>query len=348
MYEILLDAYKTNDPNSGLGQFSLQLSSALVKHQPENLNYYFLGKANKNIGQFKPNVSPSLYRRFFPALNKKYDLWHSYYQFPSFLPPKNTPWLITIHDLNFLKEKSVAKGQRYLSKLQNYVNRCSAISTISEFSKKEILEHLDIDGKKVHVIYNGVRRHSPELECPNPIKFKMPFFFTIGILSKKKNFETLLPMMKLYENHKLVIAGRNNTPYGAYLKSKVRDLKLEDRVLFLGEISDAEKNWCYANSSAFLFPSYAEGFGIPPIEAMQFGKPVILNNSTSLPEVGGNVAGYFDGFDPKAMKSVVDQTVEKFNIDATLVDQSKDRASHFTWEKSVHAYLALYNEILQK
>jgi len=111
----------------------------------------------------------------------------------------------------------------------------------------------------------------------------------------------------------------------------------------LQDISDAQKSWLYANCAAFLFPSLTEGFGLPPLEAMHFGKPVFLSRLTSLPEVGGDAAAYFDGFEPLAMRRCIEAALPAL---ATRTDAIRAHAAGYTWDRAGDAYLALYRDLL--
>src|ERR1700751_128658 len=119
-----------------------------------------------------------------------------------------------------------------------------------------------------------------------------------------------------------------------------------DRVKITGPISEEDKAWYYKNCAAFVFPSLAEGFGLPVIEAMHFGKPVFLSTLTSLPEIGGNAAFYFDSFDPEAMQQVFKNGMEQFYAE-NWEDKVKAHAMKFNWDETAKQYLALYEECLR-
>jgi glycosyltransferase involved in cell wall biosynthesis len=110
-------------------------------------------------------------------------------------------------------------------------------------------------------------------------------------------------------------------------------------------ITDAQKAWAFARCAGFLFPSLTEGFGLPPLEAMHFGKPVFLSRLTSLPEVGGDAAYYFDDWSPAAMRSVVEAGLRQ-GAEATRAAQVKQHAARFDWDSAAAAYLALYAKLL--
>jgi glycosyltransferase involved in cell wall biosynthesis len=351
MSKILIDAYKIKDLYSGLGQFSLNFANQLILLNPPGYDINFLIPNGTNPELIKTNsvgqlVKAGFQKRFFPFLNEKYSIWHSLYQFPSYLPNSNTIWILTIHDLNFLHEKSEQKSAYYLKRLQNNINRADHITTISNYSKDLIEKNLNLKGKTIKVIYNGI--------APNDsIPAKKPgfidnekFFFSIGIFNKKKNFHVLLPIMKHFNDYKLILAGNADTPYGKEIQREINRLNMADRILLPGKISESDKSWLYNNCEAFLFPSLAEGFGMPAIEAMKAGKPVFLSRSTSLPEIGGDIASYFPNFDELEMSNVIKTNLNEHNKNRDYNEhQIKKHASKFCWENTINQYLELYNQI---
>lgn len=349
MNKILVDFYRLKDVHSGLGYFSKQLSRFLVSANTTKQLTFLVPKSFANTyNKLCQTEIFSLLRKFFPMLLGNYDIWHATSQFPSILPPRGkTKFILTVHDLNFLYEKTEAKQQKYKRRLQKRVNRADVITAISHFTKSNIEKHLNVNGKKVHVIYNGV--DSPELTKSRKPKWirNEPFFFSIGYFTKKKNWESLLHMMTEFPDHKLVISGFNETPYGVFCKALIKNNNIENRVVLSGSVSNEEKSWLFANCSAFLFPSTAEGFGMPAVEAMKMGKPTFLSRHTSLPEIGGSAAFYFDSFEKNHMKSVVEsglRLVEK--NPEKFAEKTKAHAQKFDWQTAAHQYLALYDEIL--
>lgn len=256
--------------------------------------------------------------------------------------------LLTIHDLNFLSEKDPKKANKYLKRLQKNVDRADALSVISNYTKKLVLENLDINDKPIQTIYNGVKLQKfDHIAKPYFVK-QNKFFFSIGIVSAKKNFHVLIPMMKHFKNHQLIIAGNKNSSYAKEIEEKVTELGLQEQVHLCGMISDQDKYWLYSNCEAFLFPSIAEGFGLPVIEAMLVGKPVFLSKYTCLPEVGGEQAYYWDSFETDHMVEVL-----KLNLKSYLQDQDriseeiKEYAHKFSWDHSIQQYLKIYSLMTQ-
>ncbi len=349
MKEILIDLYKIKNQYSGLGQYSLNFAKELIKYPIEDIKINFLIPKNTKI-KFDPNINTihgSILNRFFPNTNKNYVIWHSLNQFPSFLPSKKAKYILTIHDLNFLIEKKSKKKNKYLKNLQKNIDRADYIVTISNYTKTVLEENINLKGKKIKVIYNGISLVKPKHIVKPKFIGNKKFFFSISLFSRKKNFHVLLYMMKYFDDFQLIIAGDNNTKYGKEIIEQIAKLKLNHKVILPGIISDSDKYWLYENCEAFLFPSIAEGFGMPVVEAMKLGKPVFLSKYTSLAEIGGDLSFYFDSFDSVYMSSFIKKELENFSNDNEKQSNKIIKyADKFTWEKCIHEYIDIYNKIL--
>jgi glycosyltransferase involved in cell wall biosynthesis len=122
---------------------------------------------------------------------------------------------------------------------------------------------------------------------------------------------------------------------------------VEERVLLPGSISENEKWWLLSNMLAMAFPSISEGFGLPVVEAMHFGKPIILSTHTCLPEIGGDAAYYFNSFDSADMQQTFDQALHHFHTHPEMVEKVKNRSAFFSWSKAAKQYWELYQQLLQ-
>ncbi len=349
MKDILIDLYKIKNINTGLGRFSVQFAEEIIKHNPGNINLHFLVPQNTSLPfEHKAEIlKVGFQQRYFPLFNKKYHIWHSLNQFPSHFPRKGSKHILTVHDLNFLIEKSERKKKKYLKILQNNVNKADVLTTISHYSKQVIQENINVGNKEIHVVHNGVKTMEPlQPKSPNYAMNKK-FFFSISLFTRKKNFHVLLPMMQYFNEEILIIAGNCNTKYGNEIKELIARYKLEERVILIGEVSEEEKFWLYKHCEAFLFPSIAEGFGIPVIEAMRFGKPVFLSKYTSLPEIGGEEAYYFDDFEPENLAKNIKTNLMQFHSqEQDNRSKIKAHAEMFEWINTMSKYLDLYNMLL--
>jgi glycosyltransferase involved in cell wall biosynthesis len=345
--KILIDLSVLKHRYCGLGQIAFNYGEYYKKHYTSSEDYelYFL-LPRKMVGAFGNNVNyvpVNFFRRLFPFLIPKVDVWHSIHQLASIMPfYKKTKHILTIHDFNYVYEKSPEKARRYLKKAQVRVNRADKIACISFFAQQETERYMKLNGKKVEVIYNGVEwlEHNA-IKRPAYVDEDKPFFFTIGQVRQKKNFHVLLPMMKLFPDKKLYIAGENKTVYSQELERIIKEENLTN-VHLIGVVTDEERVWLYKHCESFLFPSLLEGFGLPVIEAMQFGKPVFSSKETSLKEIGGSCVFFWDTFDPDDMKKVIDEQLDNFYKSPDLAEKSRIYALSFSYQKHIERYLDIY------
>jgi glycosyltransferase involved in cell wall biosynthesis len=143
----------------------------------------------------------------------------------------------------------------------------------------------------------------------------------------------------------LVIAGNNSSIYAKEIIEQATRKKVVDRLHLLGTVNESDKYHLYKNCKAFVFPSLAEGFGLPVVEAMSLGKPVFLSMGTSLPEIGGNEAFYFKNFDPDHMAETIKKGLQIFDADVYKADRSIKHAQQFSWKNAAAAYVKLYQTI---
>jgi glycosyltransferase involved in cell wall biosynthesis len=328
--KILLDFEKIKDPFCGLGQFCSHLKTHFEK-------------SSLPIEYFTPNKYQKIARKL-PLFLPHSNVFHGVHQDSPYMPPsKKTKYVLTIHDLNAFYEKSkYGTGEKYLKKLQKKINRADYITFISEFTKSEVLKHLDLAQKKTAVIYNGISLKG-FAETPEYVPSKN-YLFSIGTVLPKKNFHVLIDFLKTIPDLEIVIAG---TTYHQYAKEMIQTIKnenLQDRFHLVGTISENQKIWYYSHAQGFIFPSLLEGFGLPVAEAMSFGLPLFLSRSTSLPEIGGPDAYYFDHFSPEHMNKVYIDGILTFTADKK--SRLIERSSLFDWQKAANNYLQIYKELL--
>ncbi|MDB5258760.1 MAG: hypothetical protein JWM14_3455 [Chitinophagaceae bacterium] len=348
----MVDLGKLKDLNSGLGQVSLNFGHELSNAtRPTNLSLHFLVPGNF-VGEFEEAnvhyVKLSPIKRWFPGLNQKYALWHAIHQDSGYMPPAGIPYLLTIHDLNFMYEKSKEKASKRLASMQKKINRAEHVTFISHFAKEEALKFVDLKGKPTSVIYNGVK-------TPDKKNMRQPswipsgdFLFSIGVVRPKKNFLVLVEMMSRPElrDYSLVIAGNDDHAYAREIMEAIAEHGLEDRVVLTGSIEEEEKNYFYHHCSGFLIPSLYEGFGLPVIEAMLCGKPVFSSRYTSLPEIGDDKSFYWDSFDPSHMAEVFAKGMETFYKNPHAFEKElKEYAARFSWKENAAAYIELYESM---
>lgn len=275
-------------------------------------------------------------------LHKHVDLWHVTSQmsyFPYYAP--GTIKLLTVHDLNFLVEKKGIHMLKHLWRLRLKVALSDYVTSISEFSKTVLHDYVPA-ADNVQVIYNGISDMSQTDEKrPAFADGDDKFFFALGQILEKKNFQKLVPMMHFLPGYKLFICGDDRFPYAAKLRQIIEE-KGEGRVVLAGTITNEEKKWLYKHCQAYFFPSTLEGFGIPGIEALQMGAQVFASQKGSLPEILADNAFYFDSFDPEKMAATVKHGLES----PKDVEKMKRHAATFSYDTYTNKYISLYKQLL--
>jgi glycosyltransferase involved in cell wall biosynthesis len=360
--QVCIEMEKVRNLNCGLGQFCVHLGRAMDDVLSEDqqmgknqkisldLTYYVPQNRRPEFPKHKKFLNWQAIHRFF--LNpEKMDLWHCTHQQSVYYPKilnrsPRTPMILTLHDLN-------RNESRHLKHVQFLVNRSQHVVFISKFAEASARELLEFKNQSTSVIYNGnTLNHQLGPVCPTQLQSgpqkNKKFIFSLGVVHPKKNFHTLIPILNADPELQLVIAGEKKTDYVKIILNEATKLKVNDRVHLLGAVSENEKLWLYQNCEAFTFPSLLEGFGLPVIEAMSVGKPVFLSNLTSLPEIGGPNAYYFQSFDPHEMKHCYQAGMLDWKSSPARMNESKTWASQFSWSKAAQQYLALYQQVLNQ
>ncbi len=348
--KVLVTFDSMKNPNSGYFSFGKGLGEALIRQNKDRFKLvYYMFK--KTIWFFDGKVEimylSRLHNLFFPARNK-FDVVHFTDQTCRLRPYSvNAKRIMTIHDVNnvHLKYKPQRKIDKHINKLKRFISYCDKVVTISQFVADDIVQLIPEAKSKISVIYNGADKLIvPDDHTPAYVP-KKPFLFTIGLLSVQKGFHLLPPLLK-GNDFELVISGIE-TPHKSRIIEEAEKFGASDRVTITGPVSDDDKAWYFKNCSAFVFPSIAEGFGLPVIEAMHFGKPVFLSKFTSLPEVGGNSAYYFDSFEPEHMLQIFLKGMQDYN-ENNRTENIMNHAAKFSWETTAKQYLELYEQCLEK
>lgn len=347
MPHILFDCERMKYPNTGLYTFCDELGAALLQQaQPEEELYFYIPpKLGKHFGKEAKYIWQHSLHKFYLPHRDQMDIWHTTYQSSPYRSPrKGSRKLLTIHDLNFLhEERAQYRARRYLSAIQRSIDEADQLVAISQFAKNEVMQYLDTQNKPFHVIYNGSTVDLfPGFDRPR-YRPSAPFLFAMGTILPKKNFH-VLPSLLAGGNMELLIAGNEHEGYCEQIMREAAKHGVKQQVKIIGPVTIEEKYWYLKNCEAFLFPSLAEGFGLPVIEAMHFGKPVFLSDKTSLPEVGGNTAYYFRDFDPAHMRQVFEEGMAHYEREKPVAAITA-HAAQFNWNDAAAAYLQIYREL---
>jgi glycosyltransferase involved in cell wall biosynthesis len=353
MYKVMLDCDLMRYRDSGLYHYCLNLGTyvkrTLDKEQEGRISFYVPPAEKEAFGNVASCITEKKWHeKLFRPFLWDCDIWHAPFQSGRIVPSRNkrVKVLLTIHDLNCLHEgKSKQEQKHSLQKTQSLIDRSDAIVCISHHCKKDVLEQLDVKNKPVYVIHNGT--HNVNIPPARPVEYEpsRPFLFTMGYVNRKKNFHTLVPLLK-NSDFDLVVAGKLDEPdYVNKMRLEARELGVSDRLHILGPVSEEDKAWYFKNCKAFMLPSLAEGFGAPVVEAMKFGKPLFLSNLTSLPEIGGDVAFYFNSFEPAHMQEVFAEGIFQYQQNG-LVNKIIERGNEFGWEEKAKEYLNVYRSMI--
>tara|TARA_B100000795_G_scaffold130321_1_gene97227 strand:- start:15690 stop:16739 length:1050 start_codon:yes stop_codon:yes gene_type:complete len=348
MKQVFLESHNIKNKFSGFGQFNYHLIKALAKQETTGFEIILHAKDTASLKEefgsvFKYKKYQNISRHTPFRIKKRYDVWHCLNQNIKIEPFFKTPYVLTVHDVHFATEAKLK--DRFNLKLQ----RATAIIYISKFAKKDTHANFKVPKVPEYVIYNGntiTAIEIPEAYVSKALP-KQKFLFSIGAFTQRKNFKSLVRILPLLPEYDLVLAGDNTTKYADELKALARELGVQERVHTPGKIQDLAKYYYLQHCEAFVFPSLKEGFGIPPIEAMRFGKPIFISNNTSLPEIGGEHSFYWDHYSPEYMVHVLKEGMLKFHSQEEFYTQWYiTRAKSFDWNETAKQYIDVYQSIL--
>ena len=350
MKKVTINCEKLNHSNTGLFHYCAHLSRALLATQPVDieLQVYAPAKAARLFQQGTRLLNQYSWHKLFNPNNFTCDLWHATNQDKAYFPKGNAKKVITVHDLNYFNDpgRSAVKKKYFLNNLQKMMERSHHLVCISNYTLDELKTHIQIP-IPASVVYNGCNV-GRDIAVTMPVtKPAGDFIFTIGTITDKKNFH-VLPALLTGNDYKLVIAGDvHRQAYQNKIIDVAKQLGVAGRVNFAGAITEGEKYWYYQNCIAFAFPSLQEGFGLPVVEAMAFGKPLFLSDKTSLPEIGGTDAFYFDSFDPEYMAAIFSEKLKYYELNKPeLAAKLIARARTFSWSEAAKQHWKIYSDLL--
>lgn len=355
--KILLDLERLRYPFSGIANVFRNLAKGFEQENKELEITYFGAFSSLNF-KLSKKIEWKKWHKFYENFSGKYDIVHVSHQLSSYFQRhyKNSIKVVTLHDLNFLHENlSEKKRKKMLRKVNDNLKNADYLVCISEYAKEDVLENKHLltfnKLKEIVVIHNGIEL--PEDRIYNLGKFSFlkekKYILNIGVLFDKKNQLSLVEMMPFISEDLVLIASDEKNPYAENLRNRIKVLSLEDRVHLLKNVSEEEKYSLIQNCNAMCHPSIAEGFGIPPIEAMAFGKPVFLSTFTSLPEIGGDAAFYFESFEPHIMAGFFKNKMKFYaENEEELSLKIKNWTKQYDYKVMSNNYLKFYEEILAK
>lgn len=376
-----IDARFFGPKGKGLGRYTQKLIETLEKIDSQNQYAVFLRR--ENFDDYQPAAKNfrkvladyrwySLKEQIFmPFLIRrtKVDLMHfPHFNVPVFYFGK---FVVTIHDLilrRFLTRRASTLGPilwglknlAYRLVIWTAIKKAAKVITVSNYVKKEIVYFFKIRPEKIAVIYEGRPTKNSEQKTQNPkSNFKRRditghYLLYVGSAYPHKNLNNLIDAFNILVSRdkfslQLVFVGEQDYFYrqlGNYLAEYF--IYLENRIIFTDFVSDSELEDIYRGALVYVFPSLCEGFGLPPLEAMTYGVPVVSSNATCLPEILGQAAIYFEPKDPQDMAEKIKRVIKNKKIRQELVANGFKQIKKYSWDKMGKATLKIYKEIGQK
>jgi len=372
--KIIIDGIPLLSKLTGIGRYTYEISKELILNDEFDVEFFYgyhskkllhpsKNSEIKNIkslltkNQFIKKVARKILMLSSKIISPKYNLYWS----PNFIPIngiKASKIVTTVHDFSFYLHPQWHPIERldYFNKyfLKN-IKKTDWIITGSEFTKQEIIKYLKFPDEKITVIHHGIDKNLYKIYELNiltrtKIKFKLSdnFLLFVGSIEPRKN---LLNLLKAYhilpdvikKRYPLILVGFKGWNNDDIMKEIEKE---KNNIRYLGYLSDEELAHIYNLASIFVYPSLYEGFGIPPLEAMACGTPIIASNVASMPEACANAAVYIDPYDYIDIANNIELLVKDENKMNSLIEKGLERVKEFTWEKSAKAHMKVFKKVL--
>ncbi len=337
---IALDASYSVDPRpSGIGLYSTEILDGLAAAHPHD----------EFLHCYRPRKYVSAPRRRYPNVGRRLllsslatfraDVFHALNQRLDRRLAQNV--VCTFHDLFVLTSEysSPEFRARFAQQAREAARRADLVIAVSSFTARQVSGHLGVEPARIRVVPHGVHPVSPS----HGQREKIVLF--VGVLQKRKNLLRLIEAFEtLPEDWRLVLAG---APSGYGAEAILERARAHPRVQITGYLATPALEQLYARASIFAFPSLDEGFGIPVLEAMAHGLPVVTSNSSALPEVAGDAALLVSPEDPMEIAAALLRLVQNEDLREQLARRGMARAQTYTWSNAVTATYAVYRELTE-
>ena len=367
---IAIDARGINLYNgTGIGTYTENVLKNLINIDTIN-NYHIFWSGNNYEGIKRDNckivMTSKKHQRFFEDYyfpqnisKENIDIYHMPQNGIGFSQEISCKKIVTIHDLiPYIMPETVGRGYllKFLKEMPLVIGNSDGIITVSEFSKQDILKFFPIDENKIFVTPLAADKKYMPLDktyCKNMLrdtyKLTEPFILYLGGFSERKNVASVLTAFsKVYKDldrkYNLVIVGGYKDS-SQRLVMLANELGIDDIVVFTGFVPEEHLPIFYNCSDAFIYPSFYEGFGLPPLEAMNCGTPVIASNLTSIPEVVGDGGILINPYNISEISLAIGNLLSNENLRQELSYKGLKRAKEFSWQETAQSTLKVYEDI---
>jgi glycosyltransferase involved in cell wall biosynthesis len=365
---------------SGISEYLASLLDALLKKDATDdfLLFYNSGRdVSERMAAWKRSNTelrnPGVYNKFFNYVEQKIFgrpyidrylggvdvFWQPHFNFCSLSPDSRK--ILTVHDLSFWRYPEFFSRRKnfwhHALNVKKQLANAQRLVAISENTKNDLIELAGVEPEKIEVIYSGLNFSPKSINEEEAVSFftsqalpsQIPFILYLGNIEPRKNIAALIAAYNRFRDsgkaprHLLVLAGAKGWNDRGIFRSW-RDSAYRDDIIFLGYVSQSEKEILYSRAAIFAYPSFYEGFGFPPLEAMACGLPVVCSNVSSLPEVVGRGALTVDPFRPEEMAEAFSLISNDQKLREHLIEEGKKRVAAFSWEQAADKYLALFRD----
>ena len=361
-----IDARSVGSKICGVSRYALCVLSSLSSLDKKNEYIVYtddidvlpgLGDNFKISKTLCPRMN-SLYdlKFYFILKNDNLDILHVFHSWlPRFIPQGVKP-IVTLHDMFAVVDPNFFMHRKPFHKLfslyfkyvtSRTIKKADAVVTVSNYCKKEIVKYFGGDRNQIEVIYNAPGIVVDKCDGERARLIDGEYIFYLGNFRSYKNVETLIRGFHLFNtkyNKKvfLVIAGNDASEE---MKLLAKELNIDGNIIFIYKPKDEEVNNLYSYAAAFVFPSKYEGFGIPPMEAMCFGVPVIISDADALVETSGYASVIFKKNNPDDLAKAINMVLTDKGLQNDLIRRGFENIKRFTWELSASKLLSLYNSL---
>jgi glycosyltransferase involved in cell wall biosynthesis len=364
-----IDARLVYYSQAGIGQYIVHLVDGLAKVDTQSEYVLLQSRKDDTIILEQPNFrrtslwTPSHHRLERYALNVELmrlglDVLHS----PDFIPPHRPTCksVITVHDLAFLLYPHflTKESARYYGHIDEAVRWTDHIIAVSKSTRRDTVEHLGVAEDKITVVYEAanpifrpIDRAHAQQQVHDQYGVDGPFILFVSTIEPRKNVPTLVralwQLMECYkEDMHLVLAGGKGWLFEDAF-AIVEELQMDDRVHFVGRVSSEDLLYLYNAAEMLAHPAFYEGFGLPPLEAMACGLPVIVSNVASLPEVVGDAGILIDPHDVDELTVAMWRVLNDGDLNREMREKGLRQAGRFSWERAARETLEIYRQVDQ-